>query len=107
MTICINILFRMPKLKKVPCSNKIRVGKKLIKLFENQMYYLEKRKIMRYFLFNRSIYNRCIALLFSIFSFTVLFAQVSQHGVIKDNNGKLLSGVIITVQESTISAESN
>jgi len=62
---------------------------------------------MRYFLYNRSIYNRCIALLFSIFSFTVLFAQVSQHGVIKDNNGKLLSGVIITIQESTISAESN
>src|SRR5659263_253287 len=71
------------------------------------MYYLEKRKNMRYFLYNRSIYNRCIALLFSIFSFTVLVAQVSQHGVIKDTNGKLLSGVIITIQESTISAESN
>ncbi|HRZ97765.1 MAG TPA: TonB-dependent receptor plug domain-containing protein, partial [Paludibacter sp.] len=60
---------------------------------------------MRYFKYHRNIYKRCIALLFSILSLSVVLAQSGQahlNGVVKDNKGNLLSGVIITIQESTI-----
>jgi len=65
---------------------------------------------MSYFLYDRSTYKRGIALLFLILTSAALMAQsvsVSLSGVIRDTNGKVLSGVLIIIQESTISAESD
>lgn len=60
---------------------------------------------MRYFQYHRNVLSRCIVLIFSVFSVMLLSAQsvpANVNGVIKDNKGNLLSGVVITIQESTV-----
>ncbi|HET9571050.1 MAG TPA: TonB-dependent receptor [Bacteroidales bacterium] len=64
---------------------------------------------MKYFNF-RSIYNRYLMVSLTIFMFVVLLvpsATANVNGTILDNKGNLLSGVIITIQESTVTTRSS
>jgi len=65
---------------------------------------------MRYFKYQRNISRKCIVLLFTIFYVTILLAHsapANVTGIIKDQKGNLLSGAIVTIQESTITAISS
>ena len=65
---------------------------------------------MRYNIQHKLIFKRIVALLLAIFSGVFMYAQSQVeniNGTIKDENGAPLEGVIITLQESTITSTTN